>query len=160
MGDRAAARLAVVAALALLAAGCGADEVGVEQARTDFGPVVDEVAAALVTELGATDVPPAAGSLAPGEDDTCYYRSQTYTFPELLGVDTPLDELRDVVSDALEAQDDWELLDEEEIPGGFVGVDAEGPGGARLELRARSETELRIVAQASGTCERQDLPLS
>ncbi|MCY7399546.1 MAG: hypothetical protein LH477_01050 [Nocardioides sp.] len=40
-----------------------------------------------------------------------------------------------------------------------VGVDAEGPGGARLELRTRSETELRILAQASGTCERQELPL-
>jgi len=153
-----AARLGALALL-LLAAGCGGEQVGVDRARTDFGPVVDTVAAALVTELGVTDAPPAAGSLAPGEDDTCYYRSQTYTFPELLGVDTPLEEVRDVVAEALDAKDGWELLDQEEIGGGFVGVDAEGPGGARLELRTRSETELRILAQASGTCERQELLL-
>lgn len=158
MADVRAVRLGALA-LVLLAAGCGGEQVSVDRARTDLGPVVDTVAAALVSELGATDVPPAAGSLAPGEDDTCYYRSQTYTFPELLGVDTPLDDVRDVVAEALESEDGWELADQEEIPGGFVGVDAEGPGGARLELRTRSETELRIVAQASGTCEREELPL-
>lgn len=158
MTERAAVRVAA-GVLVLLTGACSTEAVDVEQARTDFPPVVDAVAAALVSELGASDVPPAVGNLAPGEDDTCYYRSQTYTFPELLGVDTPLDDLREVVSDALDTEDGWDLLDEEEIPGGFVGVDAEGPGGARLELRTRSETELRIVAQVAGTCEREDLPL-
>jgi hypothetical protein len=158
MADRSVVRLAALA-LVLVAAGCGGDDLSVDDAPARLGPVVDVVADALVADLGATDVPPAAGSLAPGEDDTCYYRSQTYTFPDLLGVDTPLEEVRDVVARALEDQDGWELLDDEDIPGGFVGLDAEGPGGARLELRTRTETELRIVAQLDGPCEREELPL-
>lgn len=158
MADRSLLRLTALA-LVLVAAGCGGDDLSVDDAPAELGPVVDVVAGALVADLGATDVPPAAGNLAPGEDDTCYYRSQTYRFPELLGVDTPLTEVRDVVADALEDQDGWELLDAEDIPGGFVGLDAEGPGGARLELRTRSDTELRIVAQLDGTCEREELPL-
>ncbi len=159
MPERPAARAAAVAALLLLAAGCGDDALDVDRAPGELGPVVDAVAAALVSDLGATDVPPAAGSLAPGSDDTCWYRSQTYTFPETLGVDTSLDGLREVVEGVLDDHDGWELLDEEEVPGGFVGVDAEGPGGARLELRTRTETELRIVAELAGTCEREELPL-
>ena len=159
MRERRAAWLVVTAAVVVLVAGCGGDPLTVDQAPRELGPVVDDVAAALVSDLGATDVPPAAGSLAPGEGDTCWYRSQTYSFPELLGVESPMDELRDVVAGALEDHDGWELRDEEEIPGGFVGVDAEGPGDARLELRTRSATELRIMALADGSCEREELPL-
>lgn len=159
MADRLVARVATLAVV-LVVAGCGGgSDLSAEDAPARLGPVVDAVADALVSDLGASAVPPAAGSLAPGEDGTCYYRSQTYTFPELLGVDTPLAEVRDAIAAALVTEDGWELLDEEDIPGGFVGVDAEGPGDARLELRTRTETELRIVAQLDGTCERAELPL-
>ena len=100
MAERTLLRVAALATVRVVA-GCGGERLAVDDAPDRLGPVVDEVAAALVDDAGASDVPPAAGSLAPGEDATCYYRSQAYTFPERLGVDSSLDELRVVVAAAL-----------------------------------------------------------
>ncbi|WP_426242219.1 hypothetical protein [Nocardioides sp. LHG3406-4] len=153
-------RLPVAAAvLALALAGCGdGPSVTVEQATTDYTALVDDVAQALVDDLGVTSMPPAAGSLAPGpEEGTCWFRSQTYTIPERLGIDVPIDDVRATVADVVEPEG-WEVIDGE-IPGGYEGLDAEGPDDATLELRAKSVTELRIVALVDGDCEREALPV-
>jgi len=156
-------RLAVVAgclALVLSATGCQDDagDVTLDQARSDFPPLVEQVHEALVSELGVSDAPPTSGTLAPGpEDGTCYLATQGYRYPELLGVDVPLDEVRDVVAGVLEPEG-WDVGEELELPGGFVGFDAEGPGDARLELRTKSDSELHVEALVSGDCERGTLP--
>lgn len=163
MSDASRRRPSVAAgclALVLCASGCQDDagDVTLEDARSDFPPLVEQVHEALVSDLGVSDAPPTSGSLAPGpEDGTCYLATQSYRYPELLGVDISMDEVRDVVADVVEPEG-WDVGEELEIPGGFVGFDAEGPGDARLVLRTKSDSQLHVEAVVSGDCERATLP--
>ena len=163
MSEATGRRLAFAAgcsALVLSATGCQDDagDVTLQEARSDFPSLVEQVHEALVSDLGVSDAPPTSGSLAPGpEAGTCYLATQSYRYPELLGVNVSLDEVRDVVAGVVEPEG-WEVGEELEIPGGYIGFDAEGPGDARLELRTKSDSELHVEAVVSGDCEREALP--
>jgi len=154
-------RLAAGGCLAIVLSSTGCQEAGdvtLEEARSDLPPLVEQVHEALVSELGVSDAPATGGTLAPGpEAGTCYLTTQSYRYPELLGVDIPLDEVRDVVADVVE-QEGWEVGEELDIPGGFVGFDAEGPGDVRMELRTKTDSSLHVEAVVSGECERGTLP--
>lgn len=119
-----------------------------------YGPLVADVADQVAAAAGTT-----AGRGGPEtlwrdtELDRCMYSSARYELAAVLGEDVDWDEVREIVTAAVEAHG-FEVTEQLEIPGGFNGFDAVAEDGGRLEVRSKlgRPSTIDLEAPVLGEC--------